>query len=61
MRAQTFPRGVFLCTGTSIVPDPDPTLESGDLVTISITGLGELVNPVGVAAAIDIGTSASAA
>jgi hypothetical protein len=31
------------------------------LVTISITGLGELVNPVGVAAAIDIGTSASAA
>jgi 2-dehydro-3-deoxy-D-arabinonate dehydratase len=59
MRAQTFPRGVFLCTGTSIVPDPELTLESGDLVTISITGLGELVNPV--AAAIDIGTSASAA
>lgn len=46
-RAQTFPRGVFLCTGTSIVPGPELTLRPGDRVTISITGLGQLINGIG--------------
>jgi 2-dehydro-3-deoxy-D-arabinonate dehydratase len=35
-----------LCTGTSIVPPPELSLRPGDQVTISISGLGELSNPV---------------
>jgi 2-dehydro-3-deoxy-D-arabinonate dehydratase len=35
-----------LLTGTSIVPPPELTLRPGDRVRISITGLGELTNPV---------------
>jgi 2-dehydro-3-deoxy-D-arabinonate dehydratase len=38
--------GAVLLTGTSIVPPPELTLRSGDRVRISITGLGELTNPV---------------
>ena len=45
-RAQDFPAGVVLLTGTSIIPEPEFTLRSGDKVRISITGLGELVNTV---------------
>ncbi|MGH3321065.1 MAG: fumarylacetoacetate hydrolase family protein [Streptosporangiaceae bacterium] len=45
-RAQRFPRGVVLLTGTSIVPDPDFTLREGDEVEITATGLGSLVNVV---------------
>ncbi|MFL6076305.1 MAG: fumarylacetoacetate hydrolase family protein [Mycobacteriales bacterium] len=45
-RAQRFPAGVALLTGTSIVPDPDFTLRPGDQVTITATGLGVLTNPV---------------
>jgi 2-dehydro-3-deoxy-D-arabinonate dehydratase len=45
-RAQRFPIGVALLTGTSIVPDPDFTLRPGDQVTITATGLGVLTNPV---------------
>jgi 2-dehydro-3-deoxy-D-arabinonate dehydratase len=34
-------------TGTGIVPDDGFTLASGDVVSITIDGLGTLVNPVG--------------
>jgi 2-dehydro-3-deoxy-D-arabinonate dehydratase len=45
-RGQDLPRGAVLLTGTSIVPPPDLTLRPGDQVTIAITGLGRLTNPV---------------
>ena len=45
-RALSFPIGGFLMTGTGIVPDPPFTLEPGDVVTIAVDGLGELVNTV---------------
>jgi 2-dehydro-3-deoxy-D-arabinonate dehydratase len=45
-RALAFPEGVFLFTGTGIVPDGSFTLQSGDLVRIEIDGLGVLENPV---------------
>jgi 2-dehydro-3-deoxy-D-arabinonate dehydratase len=47
-RAQDFPAGVVLLTGTSIIPPPEFTLRGGDEVRIAITGLGELVNSVEV-------------
>jgi 2-dehydro-3-deoxy-D-arabinonate dehydratase len=37
-REMEFPHGVFLMTGTGIVPGDDFTLASGDLITISIGG-----------------------
>ena len=45
-RGQDLPLGAVLLTGTSIVPPPDLTLRPGDQVTITITGLGQLTNPV---------------
>ncbi|WP_326836561.1 fumarylacetoacetate hydrolase family protein [Amycolatopsis rhabdoformis] len=45
-RADFYPRGVVLATGTSAVPGPDVTLEAGDEVTISIDSVGTLRNPV---------------
>jgi 2-dehydro-3-deoxy-D-arabinonate dehydratase len=45
-RGQDLPLGAVLCTGTAIVPPPELTLRPGDRVTISITGLGRLANPV---------------
>jgi 2-dehydro-3-deoxy-D-arabinonate dehydratase len=45
-RGQELPLGAVLLTGTSIVPPPELSLRPGDQVTISITGLGELTNPV---------------
>jgi 2-dehydro-3-deoxy-D-arabinonate dehydratase len=45
-RADEFPAGVILSTGTSLVPDLPFTLEAGDEVRIRISGLGELANPV---------------
>ena len=45
-RDQTFPVGCMLLTGTGIVPPADISLRDGDVVTIRIDGLGELVNPV---------------
>ena len=45
-RANDFPAGVFLMTGTGIVPPAEFTLQGGDEVTISIDGIGSLVNPV---------------
>lgn len=41
-----FPRGAILLTGTGIVPPDDFTLENGDEVSITITGIGTLTNPV---------------
>ena len=41
-----FPDGVFLCTGTALVPEKQFTLEPGDLVQIRIDQLGTLRNPV---------------
>jgi 2-dehydro-3-deoxy-D-arabinonate dehydratase len=45
-RELTFPDGVFLLTGTGIVPPDDFTLQAGDVVSISIDGIGTLENPV---------------
>ncbi len=45
-RDNSFPRGVILLTGTGVVPGDDFTLSAGDLVKISIRGIGTLVNPV---------------
>lgn len=45
-RGDVFPRGVVLATGTSAVPGDDVTLLPGDEVTIGISGLGTLTNPV---------------
>jgi 2-dehydro-3-deoxy-D-arabinonate dehydratase len=45
-RAQEFPVGVVLLTGTAIVPAPGFTLRGGDEVIIATTGLGELRNVV---------------
>jgi len=42
-----FPKGVFLMTGTCLVPSDDFTLLEGDEVRISIDGIGTLVNGVG--------------
>ena len=40
------PNGAFLLTGTGIVPPDEFTLEDGDLVSITISGIGTLTNPV---------------
>jgi len=45
-RDNSYPDGLFLLTGTGIVPDSDFTLQAGDVVTISIDGIGTLINPV---------------
>jgi 2-dehydro-3-deoxy-D-arabinonate dehydratase len=45
-RENSFPGGAFLLTGTGIVPDSDFTLHAGDLVAISIEGIGVLINPI---------------
>lgn len=47
-RETSFPHGVFLMTGTGIVPPNEFTLNVGDEVCISIEGIGELVNVVGM-------------
>jgi 2-dehydro-3-deoxy-D-arabinonate dehydratase len=41
-----FPDGVFLYTGTALVPERQFTLEPGDAVQIDINQLGTLRNPV---------------
>ncbi len=45
-RDNTFPTGTFLMTGTGIVPGDEFTLQSGDVVKITIEGIGTLVNPM---------------
>jgi 2-dehydro-3-deoxy-D-arabinonate dehydratase len=46
MRANDFPSGAVLLTGTGIVPPSDFTLEAGDVVSITIDGIGTLGNPI---------------
>ena len=45
-RETTFGTGAFLMTGTGIIPDDEFTLLPGDVVSISIDGVGTLTNPV---------------
>jgi 2-dehydro-3-deoxy-D-arabinonate dehydratase len=45
-RENDFPNGACLLTGTGVVPPDDFTLEDGDVVTIEVTGIGTLTNPV---------------
>lgn len=45
-RENSFPRGVCLLTGTGIVPDASFTLAPGDVVEITVSGIGTLINPV---------------
>ena len=42
----SFPDGVVLLTGTGIVPPNEFTLQAGDVVSIGISGIGTLTNPV---------------
>ena len=48
-RSQTFPHGSILLTGTGVVPPDDFTLAAGDLIRITVSGIGTLENPVAVA------------
>jgi 2-dehydro-3-deoxy-D-arabinonate dehydratase len=43
-REESFPKGVFLMTGTGIVPPDNFCLQTGDEVHITIEGIGTLVN-----------------
>jgi 2-dehydro-3-deoxy-D-arabinonate dehydratase len=45
-RYNTFPHGAVLLTGTGLVPPSSFTLQDGDEVTITITSIGTLHNPV---------------
>ncbi len=45
-RDNSFPQGVVLLTGTGVVPGDDFTLAAGDVVRITIRGIGTLVNTV---------------
>lgn len=45
-RGDHFPAGAVLSTGTGVVPDLPFTLTDGDVVSISIDGIGTLSNPV---------------
>lgn len=45
-RDNDFPSGAFLMTGTGVVPTSDFTLLAGDVVAITIGGIGTLSNPI---------------
>ena len=45
-RSQKFPHGAVLLTGTGVVPPDSFTLQSGDTISIEISGIGKLNNPV---------------
>ncbi len=45
-RENEFTEGALLLTGTGIIPDDEFSLENGDVVTIRISNIGELMNPV---------------
>ncbi|MBL8819564.1 MAG: fumarylacetoacetate hydrolase family protein [Planctomyces sp.] len=45
-RENEFPKGAFLMTGTGVVPQDNFSLENGDFVAISISGIGKLENPI---------------
>lgn len=42
----SFPNGSYLMTGTGIVPTSEFTLTKGDVITITIEGIGSLINEV---------------
>jgi 2-dehydro-3-deoxy-D-arabinonate dehydratase len=46
LRADVFPDGAVLSTGTSLVPELPFSLADGDVVSIDIENVGTLVNPV---------------
>ena len=46
-RSCSFSTGCYLMTGTGIVPPNDFTLQTGDIVSITIDGIGTLTNAVG--------------
>ena len=46
VESQEFPSGAVLLTGAGIVPDDAFTLNAGDTVRITISGIGTLENPV---------------
>jgi 2-dehydro-3-deoxy-D-arabinonate dehydratase len=50
LRDNPVPPGSVLLTGTGIVPPDEFTLEPGQVVEISVSGIGTLRNPVGSAA-----------
>ncbi|WP_439583568.1 fumarylacetoacetate hydrolase family protein [Dyadobacter bucti] len=45
-RETSFAHGVFLMTGTGLVPPNDFTLATGDIVSITIDNIGTLINTV---------------
>ena len=45
-RDNIFPNGCFLLTGTGIVPPPEFTLQSGDVIQITIDPIGSIINSV---------------
>ena len=45
-REMSFPAGVYLMTGTCIVPDPPFTLQPGDTIHITIEPIGTLIQTV---------------
>jgi 2-dehydro-3-deoxy-D-arabinonate dehydratase len=47
-RSQRFPHGAILLTGTGVVPPDHFTLQAGDEVSIEISGIGILHNPVNI-------------
>jgi 2-dehydro-3-deoxy-D-arabinonate dehydratase len=47
VRDNPVPAGSVLLTGTGLVPPDDYTLELGHVVSVTIDGIGTLVNVVG--------------
>ena len=46
-REMSFPTGCYLMTGTGVIPPSDFTLQSGDIVHVTIEPIGTLTNVVG--------------
>ncbi|MBU6384423.1 MAG: fumarylacetoacetate hydrolase family protein [Pirellula sp.] len=46
LRDNDMHQGAFLLTGTGVVPDSNFTLQRGDIVDISISGIGTLTNTI---------------
>ncbi|MCA9040611.1 MAG: fumarylacetoacetate hydrolase family protein [Planctomycetaceae bacterium] len=45
-RDNEFPAGAILLTGTGIIPPDEFSLEHGDMVHMTVTGIGTLTNPI---------------
>ena len=46
LRENEFPAGVLLLTGTGIVPPDEFTCRAGDILSMTVAGIGTLTNPV---------------